>query len=73
MSTIESVSHEKRMFAPPAEFAAQANVSKTELDRLNAEAASDYEGFWAKLARETLAWHKPFGKVLDESNAPFYK
>ena len=25
------------------------------------------------LARETLAWHKPFTKVLDESNAPFYK
>src|SRR6202162_2207341 len=73
MSTIESVSNEKRVFPPPAAFAAQANVTRTELDRLNAEAASDYEGFWAKLARETVAWHKPFGKVLDESNAPFYK
>jgi acetyl-CoA synthetase len=73
MSTIESISHEKRVFAPPAAFAAKANVSKADFDRLNAEAASDYGGFWARLARETLAWHKPFSKALDESNAPFYK
>jgi acetyl-CoA synthetase len=73
MSTIESVSNEKRLFAPPASFTAQANVSKADFDRMNAEAASDYAGFWAKLARDTLAWHKPFGKALDESNAPFYK
>ena len=73
MASIESVSHEKRVFAPPAEFAAKANVSKADLGRLNAEAASDYEGFWARLARETLDWHKPFSRALDESNAPFYK
>ena len=28
---------------------------------------------WANLARETILWHKPFTKTLDESNAPFYK
>src|SRR2546423_2235022 len=48
MSNIESVSHEKRLFPPPAAFAAQANVTRADLDRLNAEAASDYEGFWAR-------------------------
>src|SRR5450755_1629075 len=73
MASIESVSHEMRVFAPPAAFAAQANVSKADFDRMNAEAASDYAGFWAKLARDTLLWHKPFTKSLDESNAPFYK
>jgi len=73
MASIESVSHEKRVFAAPAAFTAQANISKADFERMNAEAASDYEGFWAKLARETLAWQKPFGKALDESNAPFYK
>ena len=73
MASIESVSQEKRVFAPPAEFAAKANVSRADFDRLNAEAASDYEGFWATLARETLDWHKPFSRALDESNAPFYK
>jgi acetyl-CoA synthetase len=73
MSTIESVSNETRVFAPPAEFAAQANVSKADYDRLNAAAAADYAGFWATLAREELLWHKPFTRSLDESNAPFYK
>jgi acetyl-CoA synthetase len=37
------------------------------------EAEQDYTGFWARLARETLQWKKPFSKVLNESNAPFYK
>src|SRR5271155_3672927 len=73
MSTIESVSHESRMFEPPQAFAAQANVDKAAYDRLNAAAAADYPGFWAKLAREELLWHKPFSRVLDESRAPFYK
>ncbi len=33
----------------------------------------DYEGTWAKFANEKLDWFKPYDKVLDESNAPFYK
>src|SRR5208283_1799600 len=73
MSTIESVSHESRLFAPPRAFVAQANVDAAEFDRLNAAAAADYTGFWAKLAREELLWQKPFSRVLDESQAPFYK
>ena len=73
MSTIESVSHETRVFEPPRTFVAQANVGKADLDSLNAAAAADYPGFWAKLARDELLWHKPFTKTLDESNAPFYK
>jgi acetyl-CoA synthetase len=73
MSTIESVSHETRIFKPSPEFVSQANVHKAEFDRLNAAAAGDFPGFWAKLARDTLLWHKPFTKVLDESKAPFYK
>ncbi|WP_176072568.1 acetate--CoA ligase [Trinickia caryophylli] len=73
MSAIESVLQEKRVFAPPAEFAAQATISgMAAYQALMAEAEQDYEGFWAKLARETLAWNKPFTKVLDETRAPFY-
>ncbi|MEX3633505.1 acetate--CoA ligase [Paraburkholderia sp. BR14427] len=37
------------------------------------EARTDRSGFWARLAREHLSWHRPFTKVLDESNAPFFK
>ncbi|WP_207000619.1 acetate--CoA ligase [Trinickia mobilis] len=73
MSTIESVLHESRVFPPSADMVANAAISGMDAYRaLAAEAQRDYEGFWAKLARETLAWHKPFTKVLDESNAPFY-
>jgi acetyl-CoA synthetase len=65
---------ENRVFQPPADFAAQATVSgMAAYEKLCAEAERDYEGFWARLARETLDWHKPFTKVLDESDAPFYK
>ena len=73
MSTIESVAHESRLFEPPPAFVSQANVNKEAFDRLNAAAAADFPGFWAKLAREELLWHKPFSRVLDESQAPFYK
>ena len=40
---------------------------------LCAEAERDFEGFWARLARENVLWNKPFTRTLDESNAPFYK
>ncbi len=72
--SIESVLHEHRTFTPEEAFSSQAAVpSMQEYHRLCAEAAQDYEGFWAKLARELLVWHKPFTKTLNESEAPFYK
>ncbi|NOZ91609.1 MAG: acetate--CoA ligase [Epsilonproteobacteria bacterium] len=37
------------------------------------EFKNDYEGTWAKFADEKIDWFKPYEKVLDESNAPFYK
>ena len=73
MSNIESVSHENRAFPPSAAVTAQANVKRADFDAMNAKAERDIEGFWGDLARETLAWHKPFTRVLDESNAPFYR
>jgi acetyl-CoA synthetase len=74
MANIESVMNELRVFEPSAEFKAQANVSGMEqYQALCAEAEKDYEGFWARLARELVIWKKPFTKTLDESNAPFYK
>jgi len=74
MSSIESVMNETRIFEPAESFKAQANVKGMEgYSALCEQAAKDYEGFWAGLARELLVWKKPFTKVLDESNAPFYK
>ncbi|HEY0906552.1 MAG TPA: acetyl-coenzyme A synthetase N-terminal domain-containing protein, partial [Methylophilus sp.] len=72
--SIESVLHEHRMFAPSQAFSSQAAIgSMEEYKRLCAEATQDYEGFWARLARELLVWHKPFTKTLNEAQAPFYK
>jgi acetyl-CoA synthetase len=72
--SIESVLHENRVFTPSDDFVKQANVSgMAAYNALCAEANTDYEGFWAKLARELLIWHKPFTKTLNEANAPFYK
>ena len=74
MSNIESVLNEMRVFEPSAEFVNQANVSgMPAYQALCKSADQDYPGFWAKLARETLQWKKPFTKSLDESNAPFFK
>jgi acetyl-CoA synthetase len=73
-SSIETVLQETRVFPPPAELARQANIPGMEAYRkLAAEAEKDFTGFWARLARETLAWSKPFTQVLDESKAPFYR
>ena len=74
MSNIESVLHESRVFSPSEAVVSQAAISGMEAYRaLCAEAERDFNGFWARLARENLSWNKPFSQVLDESNAPFYK
>mgnify|MGYP000261115376 CR=1 FL=1 len=76
MSEIQSLMQEHRIFTPPAEFQKNATISGMEAyHALCAEAEKDYEGFWGRLARETLDWHKPFSKGLDESQAPknFYR
>ncbi|MDR3480721.1 MAG: acetate--CoA ligase [Burkholderiaceae bacterium] len=74
MSAIETLKQEDRIFEPSPEFVKNANVAGMEAyHALCAEAERDYEGFWARLAREHISWHQPFTKTLDESNAPFYK
>ena len=74
MADIETFKQENRVFAPPAEFVKNAAVSGMDAyNALCAEAERDYEGFWARLARENLQWNKPFTKTLNEADAPFYK
>jgi acetyl-CoA synthetase len=74
MSTIESVLQETRVFPPSAELQKTANVpGLAAYEAMCKEAERDFEGFWAKHARNELLWTKPFTKTLDESNAPFFK
>jgi len=71
---IESVLEESRVFPPPEAFVRQATIAGMEqYEAMCADAARDHAGFWARLAREQVLWHKPFTRALDASNAPFYK
>ncbi|MFO0076154.1 MAG: acetyl-coenzyme A synthetase N-terminal domain-containing protein, partial [Cyanobacteriota bacterium] len=71
-ATIESVLQEQRLFAPPAELAAQARIGSMQVYRdLVAQARTDPDGFWGDQARSQLHWFEPFHTVLDWSNPPF--
>ena len=73
-TSIKSVLQETRVFQPANAFVEQANISgMAAYQALCSEAAQNYEGYWARLAREHIVWHKPFNTVLDESRAPFYE
>ena len=73
-NSIQSTLVENRVFPPSAATVRSARISGMEgYNALCAEAENDFEGFWARLARENLSWNKPFTQVLDESNAPFYQ
>ncbi len=74
MSAIESVLVENRVFPPSEATVGAARISgMPAYEAMCAEAAQDFEGFWARLARGNVVWTKPFTRTLDESNAPFYK
>ncbi len=74
MSAIKSILHETRIFPPSADFVRKANLAGMErYQALCAEAEKDLPGFWGRLAREHITWHKPFTRVLDESNHPFFR
>ncbi|MFJ3953423.1 acetate--CoA ligase [Streptomyces libani] len=59
---------EERRFAPPADLAANANVTAAAYE----QAAADRLGFWAEQA-ERLSWETTPTQTLDWSNAPFAK
>jgi len=62
------------LYLPSEAAAKQAHVSgMAAYEALVKEAATDYEGYWARLAREFLSWKTPFSKVLNDSEAPFFK
>src|SRR3546814_4400511 len=71
---IESVLVENRVFPPFQNLVQGAAISGMDgYKALCAEAEKSPDAFWARLARETLKWDKPFTKVLDESEATFYR
>jgi acetyl-CoA synthetase len=67
--TIDDLGNEKRKFSPSPEFVATALVADSSLYD---EGRRDYEGFWARQARELLSWSKPWNTIC-EWNLPFAK
>ena len=70
---MESLSQENRKFNPDPQFVKQAKIAG--MDAYKELYQSSIEKpleFWSDVANE-LHWFKPWDKVLDESNAPFYQ
>ncbi|WP_022662351.1 acetate--CoA ligase [Paucidesulfovibrio longus] len=61
---IQSLSHESRIFQPPANKNAAVG-SMDEYERIYKRSIEDMEGFWAERAGELLTWDKPWDSVLD--------
>jgi acetyl-CoA synthetase len=59
---IDALSYEQRKFPPSAEFKANAIVSD---QSLYLEGERDFEGYWARHARELISWSQPFTKTLE--------
>ena len=73
-SAIESVLVENRVFPPTPATVQAARVSgMKQYQAMCAAFDRDFEGTWARLARENLVWNRPFTKTLNESKKPFYK
>ncbi|MCX5774462.1 MAG: acetate--CoA ligase [Fusobacteria bacterium] len=47
--------------------------NQKELQDLYDRFANDFEGTWDQFAKEKISWLKPYDKVLDDSNKPFYR
>jgi acetyl-CoA synthetase len=67
-ATLSNLMREERRFEPPAELAANANVTADAYE----EAAKDRLAFWGRQA-DRIDWAEPFTEVLDWSNPPFAK
>ena len=62
------------LYEPPLALTQSAHVAgMAAYQALVAEAEADHEAFWARHARELLSWKRPFTKVLDSADAPFFK
>ncbi len=62
------------LFEPNRSLSKEARIKNMcEYKELCLQADEDFEGYWDKLAREKLDWFKPYDRVLNQDNAPFYK
>jgi acetyl-CoA synthetase len=69
---------EEQVFQPPKELVENSNIMAfmkkhgiADLDAL-LKRAEDHDWYWGEQAKE-LEWFKPYTKILDDSDAPFFK
>jgi len=70
--SITSILEENRTFAPPAGHAGYI-PSLEAYHALCRRFGADFDGTWRDLAREHLEWRKPFTRVLNREDAPFFR
>jgi len=64
-ANITSMLQETRVFPPKKEFSARAHIkSLAAYKKLYNESIKQPERFWGRIAKQEIAWFKPFGKVL---------
>jgi acetyl-CoA synthetase len=68
---VEILAAESEVYQPSEDVIRQAVVPNY-MD-LRQEALQDIEAYWDARAQEMIDWFEPYEKVLDDSNAPFYK
>jgi acetyl-CoA synthetase len=61
-AAIEDYFVEDRTFPPPADFAAQALVTGSEIYD---DAEADWQGFWARQAADLVTWYDEWHTILD--------
>jgi acetyl-CoA synthetase len=70
--TVDSAAATKsELYQPPAAVVANANVP--DYLAIREQAIADPVAFWAARAQDMIEWYTPYTKVLDKSNAPFFK
>jgi len=68
------MSSDAHLYEPPEALKQAAHVSgMAAYQALCDEATRDYEGYWARQARELISWRTPFRKVLNADSPPFFK
>ena len=70
--TTEALLAEGRVFRPLPQLVVDANLDPNDYEEAVNKGRSDLEGFWEEAAHE-IDWFKKWDKVLDRSEAPFFK
>ena len=69
---LDSLLQEERIFRPLPQMVIDANINPQEYSVVMKQCQENYLDYWEDAAKE-LDWFKKWNKVLDDSEAPFYK